>query len=532
MTSEDWDIEPSGSVPLERISTGISGLDTTLMGGFLERGIYLIMAPPGSGKTILANQLAFHHAREGRQVVYVTLLAESHSRMFSHLQTLRFFDLQLVGRKLTYLSAYAIVEKSGLSGLLSMLQQVVRQTKPSILILDGAAVADELSDSATAFKKFVHQLNTFATSSGCTTFLLSSLSEKQNRPEHTMVDGIISMAIEEDGMRTVRELEVRKFRGSDHLHGRHYYRISDAGIQVYPRLESLRTTFVEPMRTSAPERRGAGIPQLDAMLGGGFTSGSTSLLLGAPGAGKTVLGLHFLKAGVDAGESCLYFGFYEDPARLLRKAEGVGLDCGAAVQTGALKIIWQLPLEHYMDEIAEGLLDCVRQQKVTRLFIDGVDGLRDGGTRADRMKRYMVALTNELRSLNVTTLISEETKQLSGEIGASTSAFSAVTENLVFMKQVEAHSELTRVICLVKIREEQHDPKIREFKIIPGQGIVIGQPFEANTDVLTGAFSGTEPLPKPPTKSPSKMPKSQRPKSKAHASAPTAKTPRKPATRS
>jgi circadian clock protein KaiC len=162
----------------------------------------------------------------------------------------------------------------------------------------------------------------------------------------------------------------------------------------------------------------------------------------------------------------------------------------------ALSIMWQPPLEHYMDALAEKLLDHVRARKVTRLFIDSIDGLRDGGIRTDRMNRYMIALTNELRSLGVTTLVAEE-KPFSQEEAVPASAFSAAAENILCLKHVEHDSRLSRVIFLIKVREGSHDSHTREFKIVAKRGIVLGEPLKGSAASPAGSSRARAPAAKP-----------------------------------
>ena len=173
----------------ERVPSGLPGLDAVLRGGFLKAGIFMIQGSPGAGKTILANQICFHHAAHGERALYVTLLAESHSRMLLHIGQLGFFDATLIPRRIYYVSAFQALEEAGVQGLLDLLRREIDSHEAHILVLDGLVSVEEIADSSREYKKFVHQLQAQAALSGCTIFLLSS-----SRPvavEHTMVDGVI-----------------------------------------------------------------------------------------------------------------------------------------------------------------------------------------------------------------------------------------------------------------------------------------------------------------------------------------------------
>ncbi|MDB6001421.1 MAG: Non-specific serine/threonine protein kinase, partial [Rhizobacter sp.] len=199
---------------LRRLPSGIPGLDTVLGGGFFESGVYIVHGLPGSGKTILANQICYGHVARGHKAVYVTLLAESHSRMLQHISTLSFFDETVIPDRLSYLSAFNDLEQDGLKGLMTLLRREMRARDVSLLVLDGMVAAAEAAQSDRELKKFIHELQTSAVFHGCTVFMLTSGSPQRVNAEHTMVDGLLEL---EDALHDVsseRSLQVRKFRGA------------------------------------------------------------------------------------------------------------------------------------------------------------------------------------------------------------------------------------------------------------------------------------------------------------------------------
>ncbi len=165
-------------------------LDVILCGGFLRDGIFLIEGDPGSGKTILGNQLCFNHVARGGRAVFMTLLAESHARMLMHIGLLDFFDAAAIPSKLTYLSAFGVLERDGLPGLRDLIRREVQARGATMLVLDGFVAAAESSESTRAFKRFLNELQTQATMTGCTILLLTAGSFDPQPPEHTMVDGV------------------------------------------------------------------------------------------------------------------------------------------------------------------------------------------------------------------------------------------------------------------------------------------------------------------------------------------------------
>ena len=308
--------------PGQRMPSGIRGLDQVLLGGFIRNGIYIVQGPPGSGKTIFANQVCYTHIAAGGRALYLTLLSEQHERMLANIRGLSFFNPSYIARQLNYVSAYQVLERDGLVGLLGLLRREIVSHRASVLIVDGLVAAEEHASSDVALKKFVHELQMLSAASDCTMFLLTSARDALVSPEHTMVDGMIEIGTEASGWRVERSLLVRKFRGSDYLLGRHAFSITGDGIVVWPRVESLPTApGIAARRVDAP-RLSTGIAGLDEMLGGGLPPGSATLVLGPAGAGKTALCLRYL-AECSADEPGLMLGFYESPEQLQARAEDV-----------------------------------------------------------------------------------------------------------------------------------------------------------------------------------------------------------------
>jgi circadian clock protein KaiC len=472
--------------PFAHVPCGIPGLDTIINGGLFQGGIYIVMGQPGTGKTILGNQISFNHVAAGGQVVYVTLLAETHARMLGHIQGLSFFDAQQIAASLYFISAYQVLEEEGLRGLLGLLRTVVRDRRASLLVIDGLVTAEVAAGSPNEFKHFLHQLQINTDAMSCTTLLLTQSGvDDRTRPEHTMVDGLIELRHERVRLRTLRELEVLKFRGSNHLKGRHVFQINDAGIVVHPRIEALLARPTRPISVR-DEQLSTGVLSLDTLIGGGLKFGSATMLLGAPGSGKTLLGLSFLAAGVRANEPGLHFGFYEPPARLIAKGDQIGLDTSEAVRDGRLEIIWQSPLETLIDALATQLLAAVERRGVRRLFIDGMSGFQRAAVYEERLPDFFTALTQELAAREVTTVFSLELPQLFGPaIELPFTGVSTIAENILLLRYSEWRARLERTISVLKMRDQSYDPSIRRFTISDA-GIEIQEAFESAEAILTG----------------------------------------------
>jgi circadian clock protein KaiC len=470
---------------IPRVQTGISGLDTILNGGLLKGGSYLLLGASGTGKTVLTNQMAFYHARDGGRVVYITLLAESHSRMLGHMQTFEFFTPEPIARSLYYLSALAELEKSGLGGVLDVIRQTLMNNHATLLILDGLETAHLTAESEFAFRRFVKDFQVTADATGCTALFISDDYIPTAHPEQMLMDGVIKLHHRQARMRTIREIEITKFRGSPYLEGRHVFTITQAGIVTYPRREALVTQHIG----YAPETRThvkLDIPVLDDMLNGGLLSASSTMVYGPSGSGKTMLGLHFLAAGAKAGEPCLHFGFYEPPPRTIGKADKIGLNFSGYVEQGLLQLIWHPPVGRLLDALADQLIDTVEKHNIKRLFLDGLDGFRETSFYPERVPIFFTALMNELRVRNVTTVFTVQADDMIGPtVALPIAGTSAIAENILFLRYVEWKTRLYRLISIIKVRESIYDHDIREFKITP-HGVEIAATFESAEDILSG----------------------------------------------
>jgi circadian clock protein KaiC len=452
---------------LQRFPSGTPGFDAMTGGGMFVGGIYLVVGRPGLGKTILANQISYHHAAEGGRVVYVTLLSESHARLILSLEKMTFFRADAVGDSVHYISGFKALEKEKLTGLTGLLRKVVRERKATLLVIDGLVTAGALADSAVEMKLFIHELQSLVELVGCCALLLTGAEngEADTYAQRTMVDGIVALSAKRVGMQTVRELEVNKHRGSDHVMGASFYEISAAGIRIYPRIEvtiGLAGEDAGPERPPLP----TGIRGLDAMLNGGLQPASTTLVLGTPGSGKTLFGLNFLAAGSQSREAGLYFGFLESPARIVAKARSIGLDLPPADQPGGVQVAWNAAQEELADRLVERLLESVRGRRVKRLFIDSLAGFKRTLIYPERLYSFFTSLGNELRSLGVTTLVSEDTKVLFGPaVDISGDGTAAMVDSIVVLRSAEAGTRQRRLISLSKQRDSSYDPAVGELRI-------------------------------------------------------------------
>jgi circadian clock protein KaiC len=298
-------------------------------------------------------------------------------------------------------------------------------------------------------------------------------------------DGVLELFHEPVASRDVRWLRVAKLRGSASLTGRHQFGIGEGGVEVYPRLEAA-LSGAAPAKGEAGDRAGFGVPGLDAMLAGGLPRPSSTLVLGTPGAGKTVLGLHFAAEGARRGEPGLIAGFHETAAALADTAAGVGLDLGRHIEAGLVRVLWQPPLERSPDAWAWALLAAVEEHRPRRLVVDAFTDAMRLFAVPQRQGAFLQALANELRARGVTVLfVVEIDTYVSAELATPFPAVSGTMDNGILLRSVELRSRLHRLVSVLKMRQSGFDPAIRRFAIGAG-GMEIGEPFDEAAGLLTG----------------------------------------------
>jgi circadian clock protein KaiC len=479
----------------ERRPTGIQGLDHILEGGLLASGVYVVQGPPGAGKTILANQVCFNHAARGGHAVYVTLLAESHSRMFAHLKRMAFFNESAIPDRVYYISGYSALAAEGLNALLTLVRGAIQKHNATLLVLDGLISAQEAAATDREFKKFVHEIETLADFTGCTVLLLTNVQRASGFfPEHTMVDGVLHLTDELSELRPLRHIRVLKLRGSAPVRGLHSVHISDQGLEVTPRIETrLPAGVVDEVELASGPKVPFGLATLDEMLRGGVRRGSITMVLGSSGSGKTLLGMQFLAEGVRRGEHVVYFGFYERPEAILAKCQRVGIGgLKEGVDQGLVRMVWHRPVEGVLDELGESLIRTIRSVRPRRLLLDGIEGFERAADFPERMSHAYSAVGQELERLGVTTLYTTETRALFAKtIEVPIHGLSAATQNIILLRHVEHRAAMLRVLAILKVRDDDYDARMREIRITDN-GIELLDTFAGESRVASGGGVSTE----------------------------------------
>lgn len=466
------------------LETGIPNLDLVLGGGIPEGDMLLVTGPAGSGKTTLGFQMAFHAAKRGLKVLYVSTLSEAPAVLIRHMRGFSFFDESQISRSIFLLSLYPLV-KGDLQKVTDALVQAVRERKATLVVLDGLMTVQDLHPDTPVLRIFVYELSAALAAQHCTTVLTSSSLEPVGghpSPEFTVADGLVDLGIQQTDGRVERTLRVGKVRGQAPLLGSHSLRLGEDGIEVFPRLEAI----YQPRNVGlSPERVPTGLPELDKMMRGGLPSGSVTLMAGSVGTGKTLACLQFLLEGVRRGENGLFVGFAETPNQLADKARLFGLEMDTPIRDGRLRLI-QRPLVNLLaDEVAWDLMREVESFSPKRLGLDGVTYL-EWAISLIRRREYMDTLASFLRENGVTSVVTKEVSQLVGPVlDLADTPLALLAENLILMRYAELRDELYRILSVLKMRDSDHDRSIRQY-VIGKDGIKVLEPFESAEGILTG----------------------------------------------
>lgn len=453
---------------LARISTGNPHLDAILCGGFPKNSINILMGEPGSGKTILAERLVFANAQEGgRPILYLTTLSEPLEKVVHYLQQFEFYDEDLLASgAIVYDSLGPQLERNGLAAVVPRVKEAIQTLSPQIIVIDSFKAIHDLSTSMPEMRRMLYEMSGLMTAYDTTVFLVGEYSEDQiaTYPEFAVADGMVELARKKQGTRDERYLRVLKLRGSGYLEGLHAFRISADGLEVFPRLVS---PAKPPAYAANESRLSTGVAGLDQMLQGGLWLGSSTLLEGPTGGGKTTLALQFVLAGLRRGEPGLYVNFQENPIQFARQIQGFGWDLDEARRKG-LHLLYVSPVELQIDSVVVEIFRTLHEKRIRRVAVDAVGDLINAASDPKRLFSYLYALVQHFtveRATSVLTLETSALQTLDGQI-------SALSDTIIRLS-VETGERTRRVVRIVKARGTDHDLEAREMKIT-GQGIRIG----------------------------------------------------------
>jgi circadian clock protein KaiC len=454
----------------DRLLSGSARLDAILGGGLPANAIHLLVGPPGSGKTILAEQYAFAAATVQRPAVYLSTVSEPLDKLIRFGQTLDFFDPAAIGQRVFYESLGEDLEEGGLQRTLERLRAVLHERHPGILIIDSFKALVAYAATGRDFRSFLYELAAESSAVAGSSFWLGEydLGMISGEPEAAVADSILGLGSHRSNERSSRELEVVKLRGSDYLSGQHSYRISSAGLSVFPRLADVVDASAYDL---GAQRISTGIAGLDEMLAAGFWPGSSTLCAGPSGIGKTLMGLHFIVAGAAAGEPGIIASLQENPTQLTRMAKGFGWTLNDKVT-----MMYRSPVDLYVDEWIYELLDAIHELGVKRVLIDSLTDVLFASGDEIRFREYMYSLIQRCSRAGVSLFMTTELPDLFAVTRLSEHGVSHLSDNVLVLQYIRDESTIGRAITALKTRASGNDPHVRQFRIGPGGIMIDGAP--------------------------------------------------------
>lgn len=458
----------------DRLPSGVPGLDEVLRGGLPANAINLIAGLPGTGKTLLAQHYVFRNATAERPSVYLSTVAEPFEKVVRYGQTLGVFDADEVGRNVLYDDLASALLEEGLGAVLKRVMEIVDRREPGLLVIDSFKPFAVLAGSRSEYRRFLHELAGRLSARPITSLWLGeyAVNDMASAAEFAVADAVLWLSAGHYEQREIRMLQVLKLRGSGFLSGRHAYRLSADGMRVFPRLAdpAERAGYAFQKRWIS-----SGVKTLDDVLGQGYRAGSSTLVVGPSGIGKTVLGLHFAFQGARDGEGTVFASFDENPSQIAAAAEGFGLSFDRA----GIHLMYRSAVDLHLDEWVHELLGLVESGDVARVFIDGLASLRTAAHDPVRFQEYLYSLVQRFSRSGVTLMMSLESAELFGLVRLTDVPLSQVADNILLLQFIRQENDYRRAITVLKSRAAKTEPRLHEYTI-GSHGIELTRPKAAS----------------------------------------------------
>ena len=469
----------------DRVSTGIAGLDEVLEGGLIASQAYLIKGQPGSGKTTLGFHFLEQGLSEGETSLFISFsesepkLRRNAQKIGIDLEGVSFLDLSTTADFFTENQTYDIFSPSDVekAPITAKIVEKIEQISPQRVFLDAITQYRYLTSDKYELRKQVQSFLRFVVDREITFLFTSEGNDRQPDDDlQFMSDGIIQL----HSSINKRCVRVKKFRGSGFVGGHHDLKLSSRGIAVYPNL-----VLEDRHRPGKLETISSGIPEIDELLGGGIERGTTTIISGASGVGKSTFGVQFMKEAAGRGERSVLYAFEEAENTILQRCESINIPVHNMIERGTLAIVNVEPLKYTPNQFVHLVRTEVEQNNAEIVMIDSTSGYQLS-MEGDDLIRQLHSLCQYLKNRGVTVILVNETHTITGgEFSVTEIGLSYLADNLVFLRYLEINGELRKAIGVIKKRVSNFERTLREFKITK-YGIKVGEPLTHLRGILSG----------------------------------------------